>query len=116
MMGYCVFVLITMALLVIYLIHSWLYTSCRWYVKDDNSVPSQFVLLPISSHLPDFISKDRKKQKAAGDLWWDKRNAMQDAMYTAAKAVLEDPEIIRKYTMAGRISFATLSMYQRRWY
>ncbi|KAH3692914.1 hypothetical protein DPMN_193250 [Dreissena polymorpha] len=32
---------------------------CRWYSRDDNAVPPAYILASISTHLSDFIKKDR---------------------------------------------------------
>ncbi|KAH3897908.1 hypothetical protein DPMN_022104 [Dreissena polymorpha] len=36
---------------------------CRLYSRDDNAVSTAYILASISTHLPDFIRKDRGMQK-----------------------------------------------------
>eukprot|EP00045_Choanoeca_perplexa_P017000 m.237909 g.237909 ORF g.237909 m.237909 type:complete len:2231 (+) comp17421_c0_seq1:1346-8038(+) len=60
----------------------------RWFVRDDNVVPASYVLLPIPTHLPDYLSSDGdKRRKARGD-WWSAFESMALGLRQAATDVL----------------------------
>ncbi|KAG9274177.1 hypothetical protein AMEX_G11074 [Astyanax mexicanus] len=40
-----------------------------WYQLDENTVPPVYRLLPVSTHLPDFLSRDGQRRKAAKKAW-----------------------------------------------
>ncbi|KAH3785932.1 hypothetical protein DPMN_164028, partial [Dreissena polymorpha] len=71
----------------------------KWYSRDDNAVPPAYILASISTHLPDFISKDRDKQKVAKEQWLKESEQMQDALESAATRVF-DQETARKYIIS----------------
>ncbi|KAH3692060.1 hypothetical protein DPMN_194937 [Dreissena polymorpha] len=71
----------------------------KWYSRDDNAVPPAYILASISTHLPDFISKDKNRQKVAKEEWWKESELMQDALESAATRVF-DPETARKYIIS----------------
>ncbi|VDI78486.1 Hypothetical predicted protein, partial [Mytilus galloprovincialis] len=65
----------------------------KWYLKDDNCVPPQYILQPISSHLPEFIVKQNKeKQNVAKDQWWKESDMMFDSLVTGAEKALTKEE------------------------
>jgi hypothetical protein len=79
-----------------------LYCHCvRWYDRDDNSVPPQYVLHSISTHLPDFISTDPDRKSTAKATWWQESENFQEAMTAAAEEVL-DADAARKYIWSGK--------------
>lgn len=63
-------------------------------------LPPAYVLSSISTHLPDFISRDKDKQKVAKSQWWKECEDMQNALEITAKKVF-DEETARKYIMSG---------------
>lgn len=56
-----------------------------WFVRDENAVPPEYVLQPISSQFPDFIGAVTKesKQQALKD-WWDVFLRLQGILRRAA--------------------------------
>ncbi|KAF4089359.1 hypothetical protein AMELA_G00065260 [Ameiurus melas] len=40
-----------------------------WYQLDENTVPSEYRLLPVSTHHPDFLSRDGERRIAARKAW-----------------------------------------------
>ncbi|KAH3832819.1 hypothetical protein DPMN_106116 [Dreissena polymorpha] len=72
---------------------------CRWYSRDDNAVPPAYILASISTHLPDFISMDRDRQKVGKEQWWKESEQMQHALESAATRVF-DQETARKYIIS----------------
>ncbi|TSK82214.1 NACHT domain- and WD repeat-containing protein 1 [Bagarius yarrelli] len=41
-----------------------------WYRLDENTVPPVYRLLPVSTHHPDFLSRDGERRKAARKAWY----------------------------------------------
>ena len=72
----------------------------RWYTRDDNAMPSAYVLSPISSLLPDFLSHDDDRKNAAKYTWWAESERIQTALYVTATKIF-NKEIARKYIMSG---------------
>lgn len=72
----------------------------RWYKRDENAVPPVYALTQISKFLPDFLSTDAKKMRAASNQFWEENDIMQNALETAASQVL-GPEQARKYVISG---------------
>ncbi|XP_060597775.1 NACHT domain- and WD repeat-containing protein 1-like [Ruditapes philippinarum] len=68
----------------------------KWYRKDDNSVPPTYILLSVSTHIPDFLSEDKEKKKIAKNKWLEESQIMQEALSGTAKKVF-DEETARKY-------------------
>ncbi|KAK6174034.1 hypothetical protein SNE40_017384 [Patella caerulea] len=68
----------------------------KWFIRDDNSVPPTYVLQPISSHLPDFISSDVDQKKQAKDTWNKQHEQMRESLVTSAKQAL-DTSAAHKY-------------------
>ena len=75
----------------------------RWYKKDGNMLPPTYVLDSISTHLPDFVSTNKDKQKVAKAQWYEECEQMQNTLEETAKHVFNS-EQARKYIMSG-ISF-----------
>ena len=72
-----------------------------WFWRDDNAVPAQYLLQPITSLLPryrDYASEELRK-KASAD-WWTAFERMQVVLRTAADAALEEGDR-HKYYMSG---------------
>lgn len=78
---------------------------CRWYTRDDNAVPAVYILSSISTHIPDFLSEDNDKKKAAKNQWWEESQQMQEGLEETAMKVF-DVEKARKYIMSGIFWFA----------
>ena len=77
----------------------------QWYKKDDNAVPSEYVLQPISSQFPDFANPpDKESRMKALIAWWDVFLAIQSALRIAAKKTLR-PGQAHKYFLSGRKVF-----------
>ncbi|XP_061173439.1 uncharacterized protein LOC133182609 [Saccostrea echinata] len=71
----------------------------KWYIRDDNAVPPLYVLQSISKILPEFLSPDADKKLVAKSKWWEDNDAMQQALYEAAKKALEETEA-EKYVIS----------------
>ena len=72
-------------------------------------MPSEYVLQPISSKIPNFANPPDKvsRMKALVD-WWDVFLAIQSAFRVAAKKYLK-PVAAQKYFISGKISFSLIS-------
>ncbi|XP_022342057.2 NACHT and WD repeat domain-containing protein 2-like isoform X2 [Crassostrea virginica] len=71
----------------------------KWYKRDENAVPPVYALTQISKFLPDFLSTDAQKKRAATNQFWDENDIMQDALEMAANQVL-GPEEAEKYVVS----------------
>ena len=73
----------------------------KWFRKDDNAVPAQYLLQPITSQLPHYRDSENEeaRKKASAD-WWAAFETMQVALRTAADKVLDEKER-HKYHMSG---------------
>ncbi|KAJ0006463.1 hypothetical protein NQD34_013736, partial [Periophthalmus magnuspinnatus] len=59
-----------------------------WYKLDMNSIPPIYRLLPISTHHPDILSMDRKRQKLARTTWMGTLQRLWNVLhYRAAEAI-----------------------------
>uniref|UniRef100_K1Q937 Uncharacterized protein n=1 Tax=Magallana gigas TaxID=29159 RepID=K1Q937_MAGGI len=67
----------------------------KWYKRDDNSLPPVFVLQTISKLLPDFMSRDQEKKKAAKSIWWNESEALQKTLTDVSKKVLGEKEAMK---------------------
>ena len=74
-----------------------------WFVRDENAVPPEYVLQPISSQFPDFIGAVTKesKQQALKD-WWDVFLRLQGILRRAAVKSLPI-EAGHHYQKSGRV-------------
>ena len=75
----------------------------RWFWRDDNAAPAQYLLQPITSLLPhyrDYVNNELRK-KASAD-WWAAFERMQVVLRTAADHILEEEER-QKYYMSGNV-------------
>lgn len=81
----------------------------EWFCKDDNAVPSQYLLQPITSRLPQYRDPENEeaRKKASAD-WWTTFERMQIVLRTAADKVFDEDERL-KYHMSGSVYLSTLS-------
>ncbi|XP_076472592.1 NACHT domain- and WD repeat-containing protein 1-like [Babylonia areolata] len=77
----------------------------KWFKKDDNAVPPTYVLQPISSHLPDFLSNEKSLRSEAANQWWEESAAMQTAIGQAAFTCLGKE---RAHTMMQSVTEAEI--------
>lgn len=82
------------------MIYSFVFLT-RWYIRDDNSVPTVYVLQSISQNLPDFLSPEIEKKLAAKSKWWEDNDAMQGVLYAAAVKALGEKGA-EKYVISGK--------------
>ncbi|ESO97320.1 hypothetical protein LOTGIDRAFT_114992 [Lottia gigantea] len=68
----------------------------RWFTRDDNSVPPTYILQPISSRIPEFISEVEDEKSKAKNLWNSERDEMRQGLVQAAQQIL-DSESSHKY-------------------
>ncbi|KAL4228047.1 hypothetical protein ACF0H5_013483 [Mactra antiquata] len=64
-----------------------------WYVRDDNSVPPQYVLQPIDSILKNYDSSDDDLKKASRAEWQDTFEELRDLLMTGAEAAFDSGQI-----------------------
>jgi hypothetical protein len=73
-----------------------------WYQEDDNTVPSDYVLQPISSRLIHFRDHEHAQLRdAAADKWMEIYGRLHNVLGKAADKVLS-AEVARKYHMSGK--------------
>ena len=73
---------------------------CRWYIKDENAVPSTYLLKPVSKNIPDFLSEDFETQKAAKSQWWEESERLMEIIARGAASAL-DENTAKKYMISG---------------
>ena len=73
----------------------------RWYIRDENAVPTEYVLQPITVGYPDLASTDPDKARQAKEGWYDTYDSLQQILATGAEDNLTDPERIHLYQMSG---------------
>ena len=74
----------------------------RWFLRDDNSVPSVYVLQPITVHLPHFNdNSDEDKRREARKAWWEQFDAIQVILRQAASKTLGTRDAA-KYFISGK--------------
>ena len=73
-----------------------------WFKLDDNAIPPQYVLQPISSQFTDFVDppSTEAKQQALKD-WWDVFLTLQNALRKAATKTL-NKDAAHKYLQSGK--------------
>ena len=65
----------------------------KWFALDSNRVPAQYVLQPITVHLPDFLNNEKPDKRAeARKLWWDAFEAMTKSLRKAARTAFADDQ------------------------
>lgn len=74
----------------------------KWFWKDDNAVPPQYLLQPITSQLPGYrdYEHEEARKKASAD-WWTAFERMQVVLRMAAEKALENESDRHKYYMSG---------------
>lgn len=84
----------------------------KWFLRDDNAVPPEYVLQPISSQFPDaFSSSNKEGRKAATRAWREVHYKLQNMLKTAAAKAL-DKEAAKKYYISGRMSRSLFLEFQ----
>ena len=74
----------------------------NWFWRDDNTVPAQYLLQPITSLLPhyrDYENNDLRKNASAD--WWTAFERMQVVLRMAADKGLDKESERHKYYMSG---------------
>ena len=74
----------------------------KWFWRDDNAVPAQYLLQPITSLLPHYrdYENNELRKKASAD-WWKAFERMQIVLRRAADKVLDNESARHKYHMSG---------------
>ena len=77
----------------------------KWFKRDDNLVPANYVLQSISSLLPHFNnhSSSAEERSKASNEWWTAFERMQVVLRSAASKALTDASEIRKYFVSGKL-------------
>jgi len=88
----------------------------KWFLKDENILPTTYVLQPITELLPNYgdqsLSKD-ERSKASGE-WWTAFERMQVVFRQAADQLFKDtPNIRWKYYQSGTFTDLITSSYFR---
>ena len=75
----------------------------NWFWRDDNSVPAQYLLQPITSQLPHYrdYANEELRKKASAD-WWTAFERMQVVLRMAADKALDKQSERHKYYMSGK--------------
>lgn len=75
----------------------------KWFWRDDNAVPAQYLLQPITSLLPHYRDPQNNefRKKASSD-WWMAFERMQVVLRMAADKVLDEQSARHKYHMSGK--------------
>ena len=74
----------------------------HWFYRDDNSIPSVYVLQPITVHLPHFNdNSDADKRRNARQIWWEQFETMQVILRQAASKTLGKNDAA-KYFISGK--------------
>ena len=75
----------------------------NWFWRDDNSVPAQYLLQPITSLLPHYrdYANEEVRKKASSD-WWTAFERMQVVLRMAADKALNKQSERHKYYMSGK--------------
>lgn len=68
----------------------------KWYSKDVNADPPEYVVFPISHHIPDFLSNVKEKKDAAKKQWYVESETIQATLEEVAQQVF-DAKTARKY-------------------
>ncbi|KAK3736404.1 hypothetical protein QZH41_017906 [Actinostola sp. cb2023] len=72
----------------------------RWFKRDNNSIPEEYLLQPITSVLPDYRNYGNPElRKKASGMWWAAFERMQIVFRNAAANVLDKKERL-KYFMS----------------
>ncbi|XP_068719523.1 NACHT domain- and WD repeat-containing protein 1-like [Montipora capricornis] len=73
----------------------------KWFWRDDNAVPAQYLLQPITSLLPHYrdYENNELRKKASAD-WWKAFERMQIVLRRAADKVLDKESARHKYHMS----------------
>ncbi|XP_062607183.1 uncharacterized protein LOC134268973 [Saccostrea cucullata] len=67
----------------------------KWYKRDDNALPSVCVLQTISKLLPDYLSHDQEKKKAAKNVWWNESDALQKILIDISQKELGEEKAMK---------------------
>lgn len=74
----------------------------KWFLRDDNAVPPQYVMQPISSQFPDaFSSSNKEARKVATRAWREVYYKLQNMLRTAAAKALNKNDA-QKYYISGK--------------
>ena len=78
----------------------------HWFWRDDNAVPTQYLLQPITSLLPHYRNYENNelRKKASSD-WWAAFEKMQVVLRMAADKALDKNDERHKYYQSGIIWF-----------
>lgn len=76
----------------------------KWFWRDDNAFPAQYLLQPITSLLPHYrdYENNELRKKASAD-WWEAFERMQVVLRMAADKALDEEIERHKYYMSGWI-------------
>ena len=75
----------------------------KWYQCDMNEVPPTYVLQPVSSHIPDYLSHDADQRHLAVEQWNGIFTQIQHILRREASRLFGDQswEKVHKYFMSG---------------
>lgn len=82
----------------------------KWFVCDNNAVPSIYVLQPVSSRIPGYLSQDRGQRQLAIKQWNKVFAQLQKIVRREARRLFgdQDGENLRKYFMSGDFFYCYL--------
>ncbi|XP_046325734.2 uncharacterized protein LOC124110420 isoform X1 [Haliotis rufescens] len=67
----------------------------KWFIEDTNADPPQFILLPVSTHYPQFMSPDFEVYNQVRKLWGNDCNGIINTLIAAAKEVFDEEDASR---------------------
>ena len=78
-----------------------------WFKRDDNAIPPEYTLQPISSQFPDFVNPPSKevKQQVLKE-WWEVFLRLQGVLRKAAVKALTK-EAAHRYQQSGRFPWSS---------
>ena len=83
----------------------------KWFWRDDNAVPSQYLLQPTTSLLPHYRDYENNElRKIASADWWTAFERMQVVLRMAADKSLDEKSKRHKYYQSGVSLYGLLCM------
>lgn len=78
-------------------------TCCfRWYKEDLNTIPTSYILQPVSSWFPEYFNNDNDVSRDnARQEWKTEFDELKKALMNAVRKVFSDGEKFRRYARSG---------------
>lgn len=74
----------------------------RWYKEDLNTIPTSYILQPVSSWFPEYFNNDNdvSRDKARQE-WKTEFDELKKSLMNAVRKVFSDGEKFRRYARSG---------------